>query len=402
MDTSVQENGTAVVDALRAAGYMESTIGQYQKSIKQLGLLAAHQDGIYTCELGTRFVSMTTSPRTGKFSQQRSNDYRRLIHLCDAYLLTGCVDLAVRQRPSTMPSPKTPEFCQLLSLWGQDMKQRELAQVTLYSFGSMATQYLAYLEAQGIFTWDKADGASVLGFLESLRGQWAETTMWSVVANFRPFLKFMQRTDLLDALALARARRHHQIHEILSPASERIVVEFCRDNPAVSARDAAIVLLCLVSGLRACDIISLKLEEVDWRGSTLGIVQQKTGNPLTLSLPSLVLKKLADYVLHERPETTAAQVFIRWKAPHQAFGGHSSIYRVISTVFRTAGVDDMKVGSRMLRYNAASNLLRASTPLPTISAVLGHASADSTNVYLSTDVEQLLACVLPLPVSQKQ
>ncbi|MGP9729204.1 site-specific integrase [Glutamicibacter sp. 287] len=402
MDTSVQEIGAAVVAALRTAGYMESTIGQYQKSIKQLEMLAAQHDGTYTCELGARFAMMTTSPRTGEFSKQRSTDYQRLIHLYDSYVLTGCVDLAVRKHPSTIPSPKTPEFCQLLSSWDQDMKQRELAKVTLYSFGSMATQYLTYLETQGISTWDKADSASVLGFLESLRKHWAETTMWSVVANFRPFLKFTQRTDLLDALALARAPRHHRIHETLDPQSERTVVEFCRENPAVSARDAAIVLLCLVSGLRACDVVNLKFDDVDWRGSTLGIVQQKTGNPLTLPLPALVLKKLADYVLHERPETTAPQVFIRWKAPHKAFGDHASIYRVISTVFRAAGVDHVKVGSRMLRYNAASNLLRAGTPLPTISAVLGHASADSTNVYLSTDVEQLLACVLPLPVSRKQ
>ena len=93
MDTSVQEIGTAVVAALRAAGYMESTIGQYQKSIKQLDMLAAHHDGVYTCELGAQFASMTTSPRTGKFSQQRSTDYQRLIHLCDSYALTGCVDL---------------------------------------------------------------------------------------------------------------------------------------------------------------------------------------------------------------------------------------------------------------------------------------------------------------------
>lgn len=308
----------------------------------------------------------------------------------------------MRKHPSTIPSPKTQQFCQMLSSWDQDMKQRELAKVTLYSFGSMTTQYLNYLETQGIYTWDKADTASVLGFLESLRKHWAETTMWSVVANFRPFLKFTQRTDLLDALALARARRHHQIHETLDPQSERAVVEFCRENPAVSARDAAIVLLCLVSGLRACDVVNLKVDDIDWRGSTLGIVQQKTGSPLTLPLPALVLKKLADYVLHERPETAAPRVFIRWKAPHKAFSDHASVYRVISTLFRAARVDDVKVGSRMLRYNAASNLLCAGTPLPTISAVLGHGSADSTNVYLSTDVEQLLACVLPLPVGQKQ
>lgn len=203
----------------------------------------------------------------------------------------------------------------MLSSWDQDMKQRELAKLTLYSFGSMATQYLTYLETQGIYTWDKADSASVLGFLESLRKHWAETTMWSVVANFRPFLKFTQRTDLLDTLALARARRHHQIHETLDPQSERTVVEFYRENPAVSARDAAIVLLCLASGLRACDVVNLKVDDLDWRGSTLGIVQQKTGNPLTLPLPALVLKILADYVLHERPETTARRSLSGGKHP---------------------------------------------------------------------------------------
>lgn len=116
----------------------------------------------------------------------------------------------------------------------------------------------------------------------------------------------------------------------------------------------------------------------------------------------LVLKQNVDYVLHERPETAVPQVFVRWKAQHIALSGHTSIYQVIRRVFRAAGVDDMKVDSRMLRYNAASNLLRAGTALQTISAVLSHASADSTNVYWNTDMEQLLACVLPLPGCREQ
>ncbi|WP_349361763.1 tyrosine-type recombinase/integrase [Paenarthrobacter sp. PH39-S1] len=66
-------------------------------------------------------------------------------------------------------------------------------------------------------------------------------------------------------------------------------------------------------------------------------------------------------------------------------------------VFKAVGVDRPQVGTRLLRHNAASQLLRAGTPLPTISAVLGHSSPDSTNVYLSTDTEHLRACVLRLP-----
>ena len=66
-------------------------------------------------------------------------------------------------------------------------------------------------------------------------------------------------------------------------------------------------------------------------------------------------------------------------------------------VFRAAGVADVKAGTRLLRHNAASRMLRAATPLPTISAVLGHASEESTKQYMSVDEDRLLECVLPVP-----
>ena len=56
-----------------------------------------------------------------------------------------------------------------------------------------------------------------------------------------------------------------------------------------------------------------------------------------------------------------------------------------------------KAGTRRLRHNAASRLLAAAVPVPTLTAVLGHASADSTNLYMSVDRERLLDCVLPVP-----
>lgn len=87
-------------------------------------------------------------------------------------------------------------------------------------------------------------------------------------------------------------------------------------------------------------------------------------------------------------------------APHARLADHASIYRVIAEVFRGAGVGDVKAGTRLLRHNAASRLLRAAVPLPTISAVLGHASPESTNLYMSADRDRLLECVLDVPVSE--
>jgi integrase len=165
----------------------------------------------------------------------------------------------------------------------------------------------------------------------------------------------------------------------------------------VSARDAAITLFAVSTGLRACDIVALRLGDVDWRGHTIGLVQQKTGNPLTLPLPALLLSKLASYVLDERARCGDDHLFLRSVAPHTRLGDHASVHRVTVATFRKAGVRGVKAGTRLLRHNAASRLLAAAVPLPTISAVLGHASEESTNLYMSVDRLRLLDCVLPVP-----
>ena len=229
-------------------------------------------------------------------------------------------------------------------------------------------------------------------------GRWAESSLFWVVSNFRPFLKFTGRPDLVDALNMAGIKRFHAIIPVLSDDDEELVVRACASG-AVSARDAAITLLALTTGLRACDIVELRMGDVDWRGQTIGIVQQKTSNPLTLPLPALVMGKLAGYILDERPGTGDDHVFLRSVAPHTRLTDHASVHRVTVKTFRKAGVTDVKAGTRLLRHNAASRLLAAAVPLPTISAVLGHASPESTNLFMSVDRQRLLECVLPAPES---
>ena len=396
MDTTVNGIGAVVVAGLRAAGYMESTIGQYEKTIKALGLFVADRGGVYTPALGATFAARTVSPRTGRFSAQRRFDYGRLVRVFDAYMNTGRVDLSTRRRGGGGVRPASREFTALSAAWESEMAQRGLAPATRDAYGRVARGYLSFLEAGGCDRLDAADGASVLAFLESLSDRWARSSLFWLVSNFRPFLKFTARPDLVGALNLARVTRSHQILPVLSDEDQQLVVQACVAGK-VSARDAAVTLLALTTGLRACDLLELRLSNVDWRSGTLGIVQQKTRNPLTLPLPDLVLSKLADYVLHERPHSPDDHVFLRSNAPHIRFADHATIHRVTAEVFRRAGVSQGKAGTRRLRHSAASRLLRAAVPLPTISAVLGHADSESTNVYLSVDDARLLACVLPMP-----
>lgn len=397
MDETVEQLGGVVVDALRAADYMESTIGQYEKTIRYLKeFVAGRGEVVYTARLGAEFATMTTSPRTGRFSAQRRFDYRRLVTLLDGLLEAGVVDLSVRGRGGGGPRPVSEGFTALDVAWEAEMDARGLAPATCAAYGRVARGYLVFLESRGVSSFEDADGASVLAFLESLLQRWAASSLFWVVSNFRPFLKFTGRTDLVEAVGLAGVRRSHRILPMLSDQDQAKVVHACT-NEMVCARDAAITLLALSTGLRACDIVGLRLGDIDWRAGTIGIIQQKTGNPLTLPLPALLLARLANYVLEGRPASADDHVFLRRNAPHTKLGDHASIYKVVSTVFKVAGVSDFKVGTSVLRHNAASGLLRAAVPLPTISAVLGHADPESSNQYMAVDDDQLLRCVLDVP-----
>ena len=396
MDTTVTGIGSVVVAELRAAGYMESTIGNYEKSIRALTRLAEEHGGKYTPALGAAFASMTISPRTGRVSVQRRFDYGRLVRVFDSYVNTGRVDLACHTRGGGGPRPVSREFTRLATAWKADMADRALAPATRDAYGRVAHGYLVFLESRGICRLRDADGSSVLDFLSSLTGTWAASSLFWVVSNFRPFLKFTGRSDLVDAAGLAGVKRSHRILPLLSDEVERRIVTACA-TPAISARDAAITLLAVTTGLRACDVINLRLADIDWRARTASLVQQKTRNPLTVPLTDLLVSRLADYVLDQRPDSPDEHVFLRSVAPHTRLGDHAAVHRVITTVFRRAGVTDVQGSTRLLRHNAATRLLRASVPLPTIAAVLGHASPESTDLYLSVDHVRLLDCVLDVP-----
>jgi integrase/recombinase XerD len=76
-------------------------------------------------------------------------------------------------------------------------------------------------------------------------------------------------------------------------------------------RDKAIILCLARLGLRASEIVELRLEDLDWRNATVRVRARKTGHGALLPLPGEVGAALADYLQHGRPRTPARQVFVQ-------------------------------------------------------------------------------------------
>ena len=269
---------------------------------------------LYTPLLGAKFASMTTSPRTGRFSAQRRFDYRRLVSVFDVFVNTGQVDLSVRKRGGGGPQPTSEEFTALVCRVGSRHGRPWSGAGDTRCLWPGRARLSRVLESRGVCSLDTADGASVLAFVESLSPRWASSSLFWVLSNFRPLFTFIGRTDLVDAVDLAGVRRSHRVLPVLGDDDERLVLGV--RVRSLSARDAAITLLALTTGLRACDIIGLRLADIDWRGQVIAIVQQKTSNPLTVPLTGLVVARLVDYVLGDRPPRRRSRVLAHGGTAH--------------------------------------------------------------------------------------
>ncbi len=74
------------------------------------------------------------------------------------------------------------------------------------------------------------------------------------------------------------------------------------DMGTVTGRwDYAIILLGWVTGLRAVDIIRLKLRDIDWKNGEIRILLRKTSSPVILPLTAGVGTALQGYILNWEP-----------------------------------------------------------------------------------------------------
>ena len=168
-------------------------------------------------------------------------------------------------------------------------------------------------------------------------------------------------------------------------------------NTEVGKRNRAIILLAATTGLRACDIIRMKLQDIDWRKGEIRLLQKKTGHMVYIPLLRETGDAIQDYILNFRPGGDCQEVFLRAFPPKVAITDPASIGSMFIAYQKKAGVYrkafDGK-GFHGLRRRLAKKLLVTGTPLTTISQILGHEDPMVARQYLSMDVSNLKECAL--------
>jgi site-specific recombinase XerD len=219
------------------------------------------------------------------------------------------------------------------------------------------------------------------------------------------FLRFLIangrcRAGLLGAVPVLAHWRLAALPRYLPPGDIESLIDSCKQSSPTGKRDRAILLLLARLGLRAGDIVHMRLQDIDWKGAWLHVAG-KGRRQTRLPLSQEVGQAIVTYLQQGRPAASTDALFLRSRAPVRGFRAHSTVSVIVASAIRRAGIKRPSRGAaHLLRHSIASSMLRHGASLQEISTLLRHRSIETTEIYAKVDVRRLQQIAQPWPQVQ--
>jgi len=271
--------------------------------------------------------------------------------------------------------------------------ERRLSRNTLESYGADIKRFINFLEDEGIDIKDFTR-SHFLAYITLIRksGLSARSTARHISA-LRSFFKFLVREGCIAANPIAEIRAQRpgrslpkfltidQVTALLE-APDRV-----RATPE-SIRDKAMLTLMYATGLRASEIVSLRMENINPDAGFLRVMGK--GNKervVPVAGPALDLVK--EYVRMVRP------TFIKARLVNALFLSRmgkaitrQTLWNRIRYWALEAGIPD-NISPHILRHSFAGHLLAGGADLRAVQAMLGHADIATTQIYTHVATDRL-------------
>lgn len=217
------------------------------------------------------------------------------------------------------------------------------------------------------------------------------------VRSFLRFLVFrgMIRPGLEAAAPSPPQWKYASLPLRLTPTDVERVLTVSHDGSARSVRNRAILFCLARLGLRAQDVVLLRLDDIDWTEGRLTLQPGKSRRARTLPLPQDVGETLVAYLQGGRPPSASRHVFLRSRPPFQALTS-AAVWAIVRQAFTRAGiVVPPGVASHIFRHTVASQMVNQGVSFKEVADVLGHQSIQTTGIYAKLELETLAAVALP-------
>lgn len=374
---------------LTRRGYAERTVEDHARLIAELDRWMASQ--------ALALVDVTLERLKQFVQSKRGAGHRRLSH----HRFKPFLDYVHVQEPvPKRAEPRTNAIESLIGAYQSYVEhERGLMPATIGNYVLDARAFLMERADREGTNLEGMTAAEVTQFVVRQTRQRSPGAVKMLVPALRSLLRFLYVTGitklpLAGAVLVPPAWKASSLPRPLEPQHVAALLASCDRRRVGGRRDYAILKLLVRLGLRAGEVASLELGDVDWRRGEI-LVRGKGDRHERLPLPPDVGEALTDYLLCvRRPDRQCRRVFASVIAPI----GPLTRFGVKDVVYHACERAKLpRIGPHRLRHTAASQMLRSGAPLMEVTQVLRHRSLRTTAVYAKIDVASLRTVVQPWP-----
>jgi integrase/recombinase XerD len=266
---------------------------------------------------------------------------------------------------------------------------RRLSPNTLEAYGFDLRRFSTFLSG-GSVSLEKFRRGDLLDYLSSLRGL-SSRSVARQVSSVRSFFKFLVREGVLPANPVSEVRapsigrplpKYLTVTEV-----ESLLAAPDRATPE-GMRDRAMLMLMYAAGLRASEVVTLRMENVDANAGFLRVLG-KGGKERVVPVAEAAVAALREYTEDWRPmfpakKATNALFLSRLGRPVT----RQTLWNRIARWAREAGIRT-RISPHTLRHSFAGHLLAGGADLRAVQTMLGHADISTTQIYTHVTPERL-------------
>jgi site-specific recombinase XerD len=280
--------------------------------------------------------------------------------------------------------------------------ERGLAPRSIIGHLPFIRQFLREVCPAGASDLGRIGQEDVTRYIERHARDWSAESGKSMCWALRSFLRYLHPQGL-NPVALAgcvpsiRRWKFASLPTYLSATQVQAVLDGCNRATALGRRDYAILMMLARLGMRASEVATLTLDDIDWRSGDM-LIRAKGRQRAKMPIPPDVGTAVVAYLRDGRPTAWCRRLFLRTLAPNVGFASGCAITMIAKTALDRAGIRGYAHhGAHLFRHSLATELLRSGATLSQIGQLLRHESHDTTRIYAKVDIEALRSLSLPWP-----
>jgi site-specific recombinase XerD len=280
-----------------------------------------------------------------------------------------------------------------LEAFDQDLRRRAVAPKTRCAYASDTSQFADWASAREV-----EPGTVGLRELRRYVAELSEqgnapSTIARKLAALRGLLRVQIQLGVRrenPAELLSSPKRPRRLPRVLKLDEVETLLDRIPASSPLELRDRALFELAYASGLRAEELVSLKVESIDFDAETVR-VEGKGGKTRIVPVGEHALRAVERYLRRARPSLEAGDPALLLSKSGRRLSTSDVRRRLRLWARRAAARSPALVDAHphALRHSFATHLLEGGADLRVIQELLGHATVSTTQVYTRVESGRL-------------